>query len=150
MSGRVSRYTLAQVASLVGPDAQTVMVPLFEGQQFNTDGTAGSTLLDVTNDLIAEIAPYSASVQAYTAMENKSANFRWKIQFQGSTTGRTYGAVTDLFAFLSSNGESTQAAYTSMDNLGRKTRWALTMSPSAGTAVESGILWCYLAFRLRR
>lgn len=149
MAGAVMRASLAQLASMTGPDGQTIVVPLFEGQQFNTTG-AGTTLVDVTNDLVANMGPYVASVQAYTATENKSAQFQWKLQGQGSTTGRTYNTLFDLFANITANGEAPQTAYTAVDNLGRKTRYGLACSAVSGTAVESAVLWCYLAFRLRR
>lgn len=150
MAGRVLSATMAQLAAMVGPDEQTILVPLAESRQVHTDGTAGITLIDVTTPESELFGPYVSGVQAYTAIENKSANFRMKVQFQGSTTGRTYGTVTDLFGYVTANGEATQANYTSVDNLGRKTRWAIACSPSAGTAIESAIVWCYLAFRLRR
>jgi hypothetical protein len=150
MAGGILPVRMRDLRSMVGPDDQTIVWPLAEARQINTDGTAGNTLIDVTTAEIERLSPYVASIQAYTAMENKSANFRWKVIFQGSTTGRTFGSITDLFAFVTSNAEATQTAYTSTDNLGVRTRWGISCSASSGTAVESGIIWCYLAFRLRR
>jgi hypothetical protein len=134
-----------------GPDDQTILVPLTEATHYHTDGTTGSTYIDLTNDTAAGLGGYVASVQAYTAMEAKSANFKFRVVFQGSVTGRTFGSVTPLFTtYVTANGEAAQTAYTSVDNLGLVTRWALECLPATGTAVESGLLWIYLAFRLRR
>lgn len=150
MAGQVMRASMATLAALVGPDEQTLIIPVAEARQINTDGTAGVTLIDVTTDELSRLSPYIASIQAFTATEAKSLNMRWKMQFQGSTTGRTYGTVTDLFGYVTLATEVTQPAYTAVDNLGRITRWAIACSPSAGTAVESAIIWCYFAARLRR
>jgi hypothetical protein len=150
MAGSIRPVTMRDLRAMLGPDDQTLVFPLAQARQINTDGTAGSTIIDASSPEIEQLGPYVASVQAFTAMENKSTNFRWKVQFQGSITGRTYNTITDLFAFVTSNGEAAQTAYTAVENLGLRTRWGLVCSPSTGTAVESGIVWCYLAFRLRR
>lgn len=149
MAGRVLSATMAQLAAMVGPDQQTIVLPVAEGLRISTDGTTGVTSLEVTEDAIAKLGPYTAEIQAYTTTEGKTTNMQWKAQFRSSTSGRNYNSSVDLFSCITANGEALQPAYSTANQFGLKMRFYLACQPSTGSAVESATVWCYLAFRLR-
>lgn len=141
--------TFREIQSLVGPDKQSIVWPVVEAYQLSSDGTTTGRAVDVTLPPYDRLGPYVQSVQAYTAMEGRTANFRFKAQAAGSTTGRSYATAVDLFAWLFANAETTETAYTTVGNLGMQTRFALVGSNTVGTAIESAVVWLYLVFRLR-
>ena len=140
---------LRNIKHLVGPDGQTLVIPLCEAHELRTDGTTSDLRIDVTNDLVAGLGPYVASWQIVQATENKTPNQRWKAVAQTSTTGRTYGALFDLCGYITANGESAEAPVTTTAAFNRFTRIALATSNSVGTASELAIVWVYLVARLR-
>lgn len=149
MAGRIIPPSLREILALVGPDKQTIIWPALEGELLTTDGLTTGRAQDITRPPFDEIAPFIQSVTACTAMENKTANFKYKGQAQGSTTGRTYNTAVDICGYITANGETTENAYTSVTNLGLKTRWAVMTANGTGAAIESAVVWLYLVFRLR-
>ncbi len=141
--------SLREMMSLVGIDRQTIVRPVVESYVLSSDGTTTGRTVDVTLPGYDRLGPFVQSVQVATACEGKSPNFRFKAQAAGSTTGRTYGTPFDLFPWLSANAETTETAYTAVSNLGMFTRYGLVGANTAGTAIESGVIWLYLLIRLR-
>jgi len=133
----------------IGIDGQTILVPIAEGIHLSCDAGGVELIQDVTDEFLEAIGPYMASMQAYVAVENKSTNFRFKLIFRASATGRTWNAAQDVFAYVSANGETTQAPYNTTLNFGRKMQWGLACSTTTGVAAEGATVWVYLAIRLR-
>jgi hypothetical protein len=138
------------LAAALGPDGQTVTIPLAEALHLACDpgGAALVVPIDVP-EWFRALGPYLASLQVYTATENRTTNHGWKVIFSNSTTERTWNAAIDLFANVTANGETAQTPYTTSSNFGRRMRFAFSVQPTAGTAAEGAVVWSYLAGRLR-
>jgi hypothetical protein len=141
---------LPRLLQYLQPDGQTILVPLTEGVHVSVDPGGGTVVIPLDlADALLDLGPSLASIQVFSALESKTTNFQVKVIFQISTTGRTWNSAQDLCAWITADGEASQAVYGTPANFGRKMRYAIYAAASSGTAGEGGTVWFYAAFRLR-
>ena len=105
--------------------------------------------MDISLPQVEGWGPHLAAITAHTMLEQKTANFKWKVLLFWSLDGFVWSPATDLFANSSANGQVIQSDFADKTKLGLHIRFALACSPVTGAAKESGIVTVALAFEFR-
>lgn len=117
-----------------------------------TNGTSGAeVLLDIPLAEVDSWGPYVKTLTAHTLLEQKSANFQWRIVMYTSYDGLTWAVAGDIFADSTATTASgvVHADFTDKTKLGCHIRFAASCSPVTGTARETGVVSVTLVFEFR-
>lgn len=128
------------------------MVPLTHKLLAQTDGTTtGDVILDIVCAQVEGWGPHVQAITAYTLLEQKSANFQWRVVMYTSLDGINWAVGGNLFANSTATTASgvVQADFTDKTKMGLHIRLSIVCSPATGTARESGVVTVALAFDFR-
>ena len=90
-------------------------------------------------------------ITAHTLLEQRSANFQWRIVMYTSFDGINWATAGDIFANSTSTATSgvVQTEFTDKTKMGQHIRFAAVCSPTTGTARETGVVSVTLMFDFR-
>lgn len=129
-----------------------VVVGLTHKLLVQSDGTTGGdVVLDVSLPLVERWGPHIDAITAHTLLEQKSANFQWRVVIYTSLDGVNWAVGGNLFANSTATTAAgvVQADFTDKTKLGLHIRFSIVCSPTTGTARESGVVTVALAFDFR-
>ena len=131
------------------PQQKVVVVPAFYKMQLQTDATGSYSFIDLDLPDIAHWGPHVQEIIVYTATENITTNFTWKLVAYWSIDGRNWSTSVDLFSAISANGNTIQTAFSTASALGPIMRYAIAVANGSGSAIERGVVTASLAFTFK-
>ena len=133
-------------------NSRIVVVPLTHKLLVQTDGTtAGDVILDISCPQVESWGPHIQAITPHTLLEQKSANFQWRVVMYTSLDGINWAVAGNLFTASTATTAAgvVQADFTDKTKIGLHIRFSIVCSPVTGTARESGVVTVALAFDFR-
>ncbi len=126
------------------------VVPVAHKVLLQTSGVDGSeVVLDLDLPQVEEWGPHLLAITAHTLLEQKTANFQWRVVLYWSIDGITWSTATGLFANSAAAGQVIHPDFNDKTKLGLRIRLGLACSPATGQAREQGVVTVALAFDFR-
>ncbi len=126
------------------------MVPLLKEKLLTTNGTGAYVLMRIGPQQLWGIGPLLDGITIYGILRDKSANFEYKVVAEWSNDGETWTAFgADILGPTSANGQVVSTEFTVALDFGLYVRLMVGVKPTAGTAIETGVLSLTARFRLK-
>lgn len=142
--------TQSYYGSKSGAMPKVILYTLCTDRMFKSSGSAlyADDVLEAQG--LSTLGPMIKQMRVHINVENSTTNFRYKVNFSWSMLGRVWATPSDLTTAITGDTTSTiGSCYTDDTKFGLNLRFALAISNSSGTAIESGRVSVVLEVELK-